>query len=239
MPWTVGDVERHMKDLSAAEKETWVEVANKALAACEKAGRSDCEASAIRQANAVIGKVREALTPEQEDFVEAVTKTEDGIGFPASDYAYVPDREKPSTWKLRLTSKPGGTPDAGIVGAAVAALGKGFRGQKVEIPAADLPGVKAKVRAAWKKANPDKEIDDMPAVIREALTPEEEDFVEAATFKALAVGRLGESIPLREALRKALEEEDARIAESSEAAGRSEMTFEEQAGELVPQEVGE
>lgn len=60
MPWDVGDVDRHMKDLSASEKETWVEVANKALASCEEAGRKDCDASAIRQANAVIGKLKEA-----------------------------------------------------------------------------------------------------------------------------------------------------------------------------------
>ncbi len=76
------------------------------------------------------------------------TKTEDGKAFPASDYAYVPD--------------------ARIVGAAVAALGKGFRGQKVQIPAAALAGVKAKVRSAWRKANPGKKPADMPAAIKEA-----------------------------------------------------------------------
>ena len=73
MPWRVEDVDDHMKGLSASEKETWVEVANKALAACEKAGRADCDASAIKQANAVLGKVREALTPDEEDFVEAAS----------------------------------------------------------------------------------------------------------------------------------------------------------------------
>ena len=76
-------------------------------------------------------------------------KTEDGKVFPASDYAYVPDPEKPSTWKLRLTATPGGEPDARIVGAALAALGPGYRGNKVEIPEADLAGVKNKVRSAW------------------------------------------------------------------------------------------
>ena len=106
MPWTEADVDGFKKGLSASQKKTWVEVANGALTACEKAGKEDCEASAIKQANAV-------------------------------------------------------------------------------------------------------------------------------------VSRLGESISLREALRKALDEVDARIAESSEAAERTEMTFEEQAGELVPQEVGE
>jgi len=93
-------------------------------------------------------------------------KTEDGKKFPASDYAYVPDPDKPSTWKLRLTSKPGGPPDPRIVGMAIAALGEGFRGRKVQIPKKDLPKVKAKVRAAWLKANPDKSKKDMPSVIR-------------------------------------------------------------------------
>lgn len=71
-------------------------------------------------------------------------------GYPASDYAYVPDPQKPSTWKLRLTSEAGGKPDAGIVGAAIAALGVGFRGNKVQIPEADLSAVKDKVRTAWR-----------------------------------------------------------------------------------------
>lgn len=95
------------------------------------------------------------------------TKTEGGQAFPASDYAYVPDRNAPSTWKLRLTSTPGGAPDTRIVGAAVAALGPGgFRGRKVQIPQADLGRVKAKVRAAWKKANPGKAAEDMPSVLK-------------------------------------------------------------------------
>jgi hypothetical protein len=92
----------------------------------------------------------------------------DGDGFAAGDFAYVPDPAKPSTWKLRLVKTPGGDPDPGIVGAAIAALGKGFRGQKVDIPTADLPAVKAKVRKAWKAANPDKDAADMPEVIGES-----------------------------------------------------------------------
>ena len=102
---------------------------------------------------------------------DTVTKSEAGGNFPASDYAYVPDPKHPSTWKLRLTKTPGGTPDAGIVGAAIAALGKGFRGQKVDIPAADLPAVKAKIRAAWLKANPDKKPEEMPDIIKAAGFP--------------------------------------------------------------------
>jgi hypothetical protein len=100
------------------------------------------------------------------DVDKAQTKTEDGKNYPSSDYAYVPDPEKPSTWKLRLTSTPGGDPDPRIVGAAAAALGPGFRGNKVQIPQADREKVKAKVRSAWKEANPDKETSEMPDVLK-------------------------------------------------------------------------
>jgi hypothetical protein len=114
---------------------------------------------------------QDAPDEAEDGMMEAVFnegKTEGGKDFPASDYAYVPDPEKPSTWKLRLTKTPGGDPDPGIVGAAAAALGKGFRGQKVQIPVGDLAKVKAKVRSAWKKANPDKSADDMPDGIKES-----------------------------------------------------------------------
>jgi hypothetical protein len=97
--------------------------------------------------------------------VSFATKTENGKAFPAKDYAYVPDADMPSTWKLRLTSTPGGSPDPQIVGAALAALGKGFRGNKVQIPEADLARVKMKVKAAWLKANPEKSKEDIPAVV--------------------------------------------------------------------------
>ncbi|MCL6597951.1 MAG: hypothetical protein K6T81_04355 [Alicyclobacillus macrosporangiidus] len=93
-------------------------------------------------------------------------KTENGVEFPAEAYAYVPDPEKPSTWKLRLWEDPDKKETARQVGMAVAALGEGFRGNKVEIPAEDLPKVKAKVRAAWKKTHPDASDDDMPDVLK-------------------------------------------------------------------------
>ena len=85
------------------------------------------------------------------------TKREMGMDFRAKDFAYVPDRTKPSTWKLRLVEKPGSPPSRRQVGMAVAALGPGgFRGQQVQIPRADLPAVKRKVAAAWRKLNPGK-----------------------------------------------------------------------------------
>jgi hypothetical protein len=86
---------------------------------------------------------------------KAAGKTEGGATYPAKDFAYAPDPAKPSTWKLRLTSSPGGDPDPRIVGAAVAALGpSGYRGNRVEIPANEGAAAVARVRAAWLKANP-------------------------------------------------------------------------------------
>lgn len=93
-------------------------------------------------------------------------KTEDGQQYPAEAYAYVPDPEKPSTWKLRLWEDPEKKVTASQVGAAVAALGKGFRGNKVDIPSEDLGKVKSKIREAWQEANPDKSAEDMPDVLK-------------------------------------------------------------------------
>jgi hypothetical protein len=61
MPWSVDDVNKHCKNLSPKAKKVWVEVANKALAKCRKDGGTDCEASAIRQANSVASKLNESL----------------------------------------------------------------------------------------------------------------------------------------------------------------------------------
>lgn len=93
-------------------------------------------------------------------------KTEEGVEFPAEAYAYVPDAESPSTWKLRLWETPSDKVTRRQVGMALAALGPGFRGQRVEIPAEDLPGVRSKVRAAWKEVHPDASEEDMPPVLK-------------------------------------------------------------------------
>lgn len=99
------------------------------------------------------------------DFTKA-TKREDGEDFPAQAFAYVPDAEMPSTWKLRLWDSLDDRETAAQVGRAVAALGAGFRGQRVEIPADALARVKARVLQAWLKVNPDMTRDDAPNVLK-------------------------------------------------------------------------
>jgi len=96
----------------------------------------------------------------------AATKIEGGVEYPAAAYAYVPDPETPSTWKLRLWETPEKKETAAQVGRAVAAIGKGFRGQKAQIPSDMMKSVKEKIRAAWKRTNPDKEEGEMPSVLR-------------------------------------------------------------------------
>lgn len=82
---------------------------------------------------------------------EKALKKEGSDKLPASAFAYVPDTEKPSTWKLRID-------DANHVRSAVAALGKGMMGNKVKIPSKDLSAVKRKVNTAYKKFYPDNEV---------------------------------------------------------------------------------
>ena len=111
-------------------------------------------------------------------------KTEDGVEFPAAAYAYVPDADSPSTWKLRLWQTPQQKETARQVGMAVAALGPGgFRGNRVQIPRDDLPGVKRRVLQAWLKVNEDKTRADAPRVLLSSRpvvrTPDEADEVAA------------------------------------------------------------
>jgi len=56
MPWTVADVDSHIKGLTDKQKDIWLSVANAALAKCEKEGGKACDVSAITQANGVVSK---------------------------------------------------------------------------------------------------------------------------------------------------------------------------------------
>jgi hypothetical protein len=57
MPYTVADVDRHYRGLTDAEKQLWVDVANRQLAEHGDEGR------AIREANAVVNRNREGGWP--------------------------------------------------------------------------------------------------------------------------------------------------------------------------------
>jgi len=57
MPWGIDDVDRHKKGLTEKQKRQWVRIANSVLKRCMEKGGSEeeCAASAIRQANGVVG----------------------------------------------------------------------------------------------------------------------------------------------------------------------------------------
>jgi hypothetical protein len=167
MPYTTSssNLPESVKKASSAARAQWVHVWNDSYTQAKKDGKSDKEAEGIafRNANGVLKK-REAHMGLL-NFAATKTKTEDGQAFPAAAYAYVPDPSKPDTWKLRLWESPTKKETAHQVGAAVAAF-TNFRGNKVEIPAKDLAGAKARVRSAWKRVNPGKSADDMPDSIK-------------------------------------------------------------------------
>lgn len=108
---------------------------------------------------------------------EATTKREGGEDFPAAAFAYVPDSNTPSTWKLRLWDSLSSKETVAQVSRAVSALRpSGFRGNKVQIPKADLPAVKRKIAAAWRKVNgPDRPV---PDILKESTEFDMEDFEE-------------------------------------------------------------
>lgn len=104
------------------------------------------------------------------------TKREDGEDFPAEAFAYVPDEESPSTWKLRLWDSLEERETAAQVARAVQALQpSGFRGNRVQIPTDDLPGVKRRVLAAWLRVNEDSSREDAPAVLKQYGYEEKDD----------------------------------------------------------------
>jgi len=98
---------------------------------------------------------------------QAAMKTEDGVKYPAGAFAYVPDAEKPSEWKLRLWEDPDKKITRAQLGRAAAALSPGgFRGQKVQIPSAEMAAVKRKIRTEYRKLGIEDE--EIPRWVKEA-----------------------------------------------------------------------
>ena len=122
------------------------------------------------------GKAEEELIQEGESLLawlreQAVMKSEDGNKYPAAAFAYAPDKQSPSTWKLRLWQTPESKVTKSQLGRAAAAFSPGgFRGQKVRIPAADVGKVKAKIRSEYRKLGVSAE--DMPKWIKESVEME-------------------------------------------------------------------
>lgn len=100
---------------------------------------------------------------------KAMTKREDGVDYPAADFAYVPDSNSPSTWKLRLSEARPGNITVAQLGRAAAALSPGgFRGNRVQLPADAVAGVKRRIRSEYQKL--DVGPDEMPNSVKAGFT---------------------------------------------------------------------
>lgn len=105
---------------------------------------------------------------DNRDALEAVAqgekpkKTENGKKFPAQAFLFVPDPQKPSTWKLRIWETPEKKVTVAQLGKAAAALSPGgFRGNKVQLPSGEAGKIKSKLVALYKQQDVAKE--DIPS----------------------------------------------------------------------------
>jgi len=117
------------------------------------------------------------------------TKTEGGMNFSSSAYLVVPDPGKPSTWKLRIEETPGKVTKAQL-GRAAAALGKGFRGNKVQLSGADRAGAMRKLRSKYKGVGVMPK--DMPMVMQQGLLDVAVAELHGTLSTMLEAGEIGE-----------------------------------------------
>jgi len=129
----------------------------------------------IQEANeSLLNEDYDSMNEHYENLSEAnMAKTEDGVKYPSAAFAYVPEPEKPSTWKLRLWEDLNKKVTRAQLGRASAALSPGgFRGNRVQIPSEDLPAVKRRIRSEYSKLNVNP--DDMPRWVKEST---ERDYI--------------------------------------------------------------
>ena len=97
-----------------------------------------------------VNRIQMNMNPK-EVYDKSAIKRENGMDFPAKDYAFVPDPAKPSTWKLRLTESPGKVTVAQLGRAAAAISPGGFRGNRAKVPETVIAHIKRRIRAEYSK----------------------------------------------------------------------------------------
>lgn len=169
-PWTVSNPPSCAQSWSKAEKRKCVKAANAELA------RTGDEKKAIFACIAAAGKSEKKDAtlecPERDATLEGATeggkamgktKRDRGMEFTSSAYLYVPDADKPSTWKIRVEETPGKV-TVKQLGRAAAALGpKGFMGQRAQMPDADRKSCAKQLVGLYRKH--DVADDDLPAYL--------------------------------------------------------------------------
>lgn len=141
------DLPAAVKRLPKRLREIWVAVFNdaydpedegKAFRAAWAAARNaqkQKEAGAMGQTFRSFAELGAAVLAGVEEPATAAkaTKTDGGKVYTAAAYLYVPDEEKPSTWKLKIEESPGEITVAQLGRAAAALSPAGFMGQRVEM----------------------------------------------------------------------------------------------------------
>lgn len=144
MPFTPEDAAKHTKQADTPElKKKWADTANSVREECIAGGDDpkECDMTAIRIAN------------------DELSEADSGS---PGDYLVVEDPDKPSTWHLPV--KKDGKPDHRLMGAAWAALHKGYRGNKYEGP--NKAEAIKKLKALYKS-------EDMPLPVEESAALQE------------------------------------------------------------------
>ncbi len=111
--------------------------------------------------------ISQEFLSQLEDAAKQTTKTEDGTQFSASDFAVVPDSDKPSTWKLRLAEGKTGALTVAQIGRAITAMQPGgFRGNRVQLSGDDKSQAVSRITSAVNKVDA---TDDQKQNLRERL----------------------------------------------------------------------
>jgi len=111
-------------------------------------------------------KTTEALKEADSTLVwlreQPIVKTEDSIQFPAAAYAYTPDSQNPSTWRVRLQETSGKVTTKQLEKCANYLSPGGHKG---ELPFIALAEVKRRIRSEYRKLGIEE---DMPRWVKEA-----------------------------------------------------------------------
>ena len=143
--------------LDAARVKKIVELCQELLSTEEPEEKKAKEA--LKEATSVLKWLKEQVS----------VKTEDGIQFPASAYAYTPDLKNPDGWCLRLWESLDKKVTKKHLKIASAYLSEGgFSGKRVDIPSDALFDVRRKVRSEYR--NLDVPEDEIPKWVKEIET---------------------------------------------------------------------
>ena len=247
--WGLGELSSVKSGAQAPAKATILKTNGDDLdTALLAAGFTLDETLVVKSAIDVTGDISKQVETLAAQFGKAMTASVNGEPHPASDFAYVPDKDKPSTWKLPIF-------DASHVSAALAALCKGLRGKKVSIPDDERGKVIATVRRAYREHYPDKELPELleksgDNQMPDTKTPEQlQKELNAATARSAELEVLAKMSDAEKTYMGKMSDEDKKKFMAMDAEGRkkamgvakaADETFTDTMGQTIAKsEVGE